>query len=78
MKSKVLYNTQYESNISELKYKQEDLSCDLSWKDNHDDMIKMAGKRRKRLWTPLFYFLVELGIIWLLLSLFDLTFDIRE
>jgi len=42
------------------------------------DTIEIENRRRKRLIVPTLYFILEIGIIWLLISLFEMSFDIKE
>jgi len=35
-------------------------------------------KRRKHYMTPIIYFLAELSFLWILISVIEITFDIRE
>ena len=45
---------------------------------NNESQIRNTERRRKRLIVPIFYFLVEAVLVWLVLALIELEFDVRE
>ncbi len=60
-----------------LKLNQSDLSCDVDY-TKEAVRLEACKKRKKRYLAPLLFIGLEIGIVWVLLSIFNLTFDPRE
>ena len=53
-------------------------SADDEIPSSFSNTIEVKNRRRKRLIAPTLYFILEIGIIWLLISLFEMSFDMKE